>query len=344
MANGSKKPTKPLLKPRVTPGERPRLKDIAYMTGLGVTTVSRALNDAPDIGQGTKERVRLVANQIGYRPNRAGVRLRTGKTNVICLILNAGDEGMGLMAPLISGISQFVGDTHYHLVVNPYGLDQDPLESVKYVVETGAADGVILSRTEPNDPRVRYLLEHRVPFATHGRTDMNLEHAYYDFDNERYTRMAVGLLQDRGRARISLIAPPATLTFSRHMVGGFRSEMKKNNLVDVDIENITTDSPYADIQTEIETLLATENRPNGIICGSSDAAVATVAAIEKLGLKLGKDIDVVTKDSLGLLIKLCPNLIVIPENFRIAGKNLARSVIALINGEKPQDHQILYTP
>ncbi len=58
---------------------RPTLKTIAYMTGLGVTTVSRALHDAPDIGQATKERVRLVAKQIGYRPNRAGVRLRTGQ-------------------------------------------------------------------------------------------------------------------------------------------------------------------------------------------------------------------------------------------------------------------------
>ncbi|MEK1926928.1 MAG: LacI family DNA-binding transcriptional regulator, partial [Rhizobium giardinii] len=57
--------------------ERPTLKTIAFMTGLGITTVSRALKDAPDIGAETKERVRLVAKQVGYQPNRAGVRLRT---------------------------------------------------------------------------------------------------------------------------------------------------------------------------------------------------------------------------------------------------------------------------
>ena len=54
---------------------RPELP-IAFMTGLGITTVSRALKDAPDISNETKERVRLVARQIGYQPNRAGVRLR----------------------------------------------------------------------------------------------------------------------------------------------------------------------------------------------------------------------------------------------------------------------------
>ncbi len=87
--------------------ERPTLKTIAYMTGLGVTTVSRALNDAPDIGQATKERVRLVAKQIGYRPNRAGVRLRTGRTNVISLILSIENEVLGMTSHLVYGISEY---------------------------------------------------------------------------------------------------------------------------------------------------------------------------------------------------------------------------------------------
>ena len=66
------------------------------MTGLGVTTVSRALKDAPEIGEETRRRVQLVARQVGYRPNRAGVRLRTGKTNVISLVLNTDEQIMRL--------------------------------------------------------------------------------------------------------------------------------------------------------------------------------------------------------------------------------------------------------
>jgi LacI family transcriptional regulator len=83
-------------------GERPTLKTIAFMTGLGLSTVSQALKDGPDISRATKERVQLVAKQIGYRPNRAGVRLRTGKTNVIALVLNTKEEGMGLVSEMAS--------------------------------------------------------------------------------------------------------------------------------------------------------------------------------------------------------------------------------------------------
>ena len=110
--------------------------------------------------------MRLVANQIGYRPNRAGVRLRTGKTNVISLILSIETEVLGLTSHLVYGISEYLAGTPYHLIVTPYSMRSDPLEPVRYIVETGSADGIIFSRTEPQDARVRYLHERGFPFAT----------------------------------------------------------------------------------------------------------------------------------------------------------------------------------
>ena len=186
----------------------PTQKTIAYKTGLGFTTVSRALNDAPDIGQATKERVRLVAKQIGYRPNRAGVRLRTGKTNVISLIMSVETEVLGLTSHLVHGISEQLAGTPYHLIVTPYSLRSDPLDPVRYIVETGSADGIIFSRIEPQDPRVRYLHEHGFPFATHGRSDMGIEHPFFDFDNARYAELAVERLAARGRRRLAAGGPP----------------------------------------------------------------------------------------------------------------------------------------
>jgi LacI family transcriptional regulator len=114
--------------------ERPTLKTIAYMTGLGITTVSRALKDAPDIGADTKERVRLVANQLGYQPNRAGVRLRTGKTNVIALVLSIDEELMGFTSQMVFGISEVLAGTQYHLVVTPHSHQKDPMVPVRYIL------------------------------------------------------------------------------------------------------------------------------------------------------------------------------------------------------------------
>ena len=87
-------------------------------------------------------------------------------------------------------------------------MRRDPLDPVRYIVETGSADGVIFSRTEPQDARVRYLHERGFPFATHGRTEMGIEHPFFDFDNARYAEIAVERLVARGRRRLALLPPP----------------------------------------------------------------------------------------------------------------------------------------
>ena len=91
--------------------ERPTLKTIAVATGLAVATVSRALKDAPDIGEETKRRVRETAARLGYRPNRAGVRLRTGKTNVIALVLSTETDVMNHTSRLIYSIANALRGT-----------------------------------------------------------------------------------------------------------------------------------------------------------------------------------------------------------------------------------------
>lgn len=332
-------------KPAGNADQRPTLKTIAFMTGLGVTTVSKALKDAPDIGEATKQRVKLVAKQIGYRPNRAGVRLRTGRTNVISLILDTEEEIIGLTSQMIQGISETLAGTPYHLVVTPYTKHQDPMDPVRYVVETGSADGVILSRTEPEDPRVRYLTEHGMPFATHGRTQMGIPHAFHDYDNEAFARDAVTLLARLGRKRLALIAPPPQLTYTRHMQDGFLDGLNRHDLRAVPLTSISLDNGIQDVAEAIRKLMSGPNPPDGIVAGSAGAGIGACFGAEQAGLCIGRDLDIVSKQSsFDLLTWFRPGLNVITENFREAGKDLAAKVIALIGGTPAEDLQtIAYT-
>jgi LacI family transcriptional regulator len=323
---------------------RPTLKTIAFITGLGVTTVSRALHDAPDIAQATKDRVRMVARQIGYRPNRAGVRLRTGKTNVISLVLSVETEVFGITPHIVAGISAHLANTPYHLILTPYSLGRDPLDPVRYVVETGSADGIIFSRTEPRDPRARYLHERGFPFATHGRTEMGLEHPYFDFDNARYGEIAVDRLARRGRGRLALLAPPMTYTYARHMTAGYLRGLERNDLVDVPIHTVDTDSSEAEIGAAIGRMMAGPRFPDGIVCGCAAAAIAAVVAAEGAGRVIGRDFDVAVKESFGLMQKFRAPIEVVHEDFRSAGAALARAVLSTIDGAPPEGLQTLEVP
>ena len=88
----------------VPQGKKPTLKTISEASGLAVPTMSRALKNAPDISEATKEKVRRIADELGYVPNRAGVRLRTGRTNVISLVMSSENEMMTQTARLLTSI------------------------------------------------------------------------------------------------------------------------------------------------------------------------------------------------------------------------------------------------
>jgi LacI family transcriptional regulator len=329
--------------PPASTAQRPTLRSIAYLTGLGVSTVSRALRDDTDISEETRNRVKAIASQIGYRPNRAGVRLRTGKTNVISLVLNPQDGGSGFFANMVYGISDTLSGTAYHLVITPYSLE-DPMSPVRYIVETNSADGIIISRTEPDDARVRYLAQSGMPFATHGRTAMGIQHAFVDYDSEAYARTALQQLKDRGRKRIALITPPPSLTYHAHMLQGFERGLAERGLAGFTFGSVHSDLSANEIRQRAAELVSRSERPDGFICSSAANAVPLITGLKDKGLELGRDYDLVAKPATDIILQAYPKILTINEDFRQAGRELTRMLLAHIGGEDPARLQMLQHP
>lgn len=313
-----------------TANARPTLKTIAYMTGLGVTTVSRALKDAPDIAESTKERVRLVAKQLGYMPNRAGVRLRTGKTNVIALVLNLEEEIMGMSGQMIFGISEILAETPYHLVLMPQPIHHDQMTPIRYILDTGSADGVIISRIEPDDPRIKLMSDRGMPFATHGRTEGELNYPFHDFDNAAYAYDAVEMLAKRGRRRVVSLQPPSHLTYYKYFRSGFERGLSQFSLEETPLTSVSTDSPLVEIRDGLLACLRSSHPPDSIIACSGSSAVPIMAALRACNLTLGRDVDVVAKQPADFLNWINPEIIAMSEDFTQAGRELARAVLARI--------------
>lgn len=323
--------------------ERPTLKTIAAATGLAIATVSRALKDAPDIGEETKRRVRETALKLGYRQNRAAVRLRTGKTNVIALLLSTESDVMNHTSKLLYSIADALRGTAYHLVVMPFFRDQDPMDPVRYIVETESADGIILNQTKPDDPRIRYMTEHHIPFATHGRTDMGLDHPYFDYDNEAFGHLAVQALAERQRRHVYMIAPPRNHMYARHMIMGASQEATARNMRFELADTVTSDSSADDIEAAVAQRFS-DAAPDAIIAGSTTGAIAAVAGVESAGLQIGKNLDVVSKEAIRLLHRFRKEMIVVNEDVARAGNFLARAVMAAIEGRAPDQGQALEVP
>ncbi|MFT6076260.1 MAG: LacI family transcriptional regulator [Yoonia sp.] len=342
MQHGKSQPKKAMT--HLSSDGKPTLKTIARLSGLAVPTVSRALSDAPDIGANTKKLIRKIAHDIGYVPNRAGVRLRTGRTNVISLVMSTEHDLMSHTARLIASVAGGLRHTPFHLIVTPFFPDQDPMDPVRYIVETGSADAIIMNQIQPDDPRVTYLMERNFPFATHGRTNWSDQHPYYDFDNNAFGVIAVNGLAARGRKNIFVIAPPASQNYAQHMIAGVRESGQANGVQVTIADGITTDTPSAEVVAHVSQALKDHPQIDAIVTASTSSAMAAVAALEQHGAQVGQEIDVFSKEAMPFLKLFRADILTISEQINSAGDFLARAAIQAIRKPENTPMQELEVP
>lgn len=323
---------------------KPTLKTIAQLSGLAVPTVSRALNDAPDIGAETKKLIRKIAKEIGYVPNRAGVRLRTGRTNVISLVMSTEHDMMNHTARLIASVAGGLRHTPFHLVVTPFFPDQDPMEPVRYIVETGSADAIIMNQIRPEDPRVAYLMERGFPFATHGRTNWSDNHAYYDFDNAAFGRITAERLAQRGRKTAYVIAPPLDQNYAQHMMKGLREAAETHGITLHLAEGITSDTHSQEVVDHLQAALAKNPAIDAIVTASTSSAMAAAAAIEQHGATVGQEIDIASKEAMPFLKLFRADILTVSEQVNLAGEFLAKAAMQAVKDPGAAPMQGLEVP
>lgn len=324
---------------------KPTLRTIAEITGLAVTTVSRALAEAPQISAETRRRVREVAIEIGYSPDRAAQRLKTGRTNVIAVLLDPHEEILGYGTSIMSGISKALQGTSYHVIVMPNFLNTTNVEAVNYITRNSMADGVIFSRTEPLDPRVMVLSEIGFPFVTHGRTELSKPHAYVDYDNFTFSYQATRRLIAKGRRKPALISGPAGFTFAGHLQHGFMTAVREAGCAYEILSGIDLDSPAGDIRDRVRQRYSEPDPPDSFMCGGEVCALATITGMSDCGLTLGNEYDIVAKQTSHLLGAIQPQVETIYEDLTATGEDMGRVLLQRIGGETDVSKlQLLLSP
>ena len=323
---------------------RPTLRTIADLTGFAVTTVSRALSNAPQISAETRRRVHEVAAEIGYLPDRAAQRLKTGRTNVISVLLDPHEEILGYGTSLMLGLAKALTDTPYHIIVTPNFMNDSNLDAVRHIVRNSMADGLIFSRTEPFDPRVRFLLENDFPFVCHGRTELSTPHPYVDYDNFSFAYHAARRLVSKGRKKLTIVLPPPRFTFGRHLRDGFMTAIGETGVAFEICEAVTLDNTADEIRQATSDRRLQPDAPDGYICSGDAAALSVMAGLTDIGVTIGNEADVVAKQTSGIFSQIRPKVDAIYEDTALAGKQMGELLLRRIQGEPAETLQILHQP
>lgn len=320
--------------------EKATITTLAEVTGLSLATVSRALSGSERVRPDTRDKVLAAAKSLNYVRDRAAVRLKTGKTQVLAFIMDRRDVRHPGFVDLMVGVSDAVAGSDYHLIVLPDDA-RDPMASVRYVIERGLADALVLSHTLGDDPRVNDLLQAGVPFVTHGRTHRAREHGYVDFDNHAFSEMAVRALVARGRQRLGLLLPPAGGLFHQHLRTGFADTCAALGVQGEAINAVNLDGPPSGIY---DWALQHAARFDGLIVSREAPVIALLGAMSASQLRAGEDLDLAIKYSTDLPRLVHEPVLACFEDLHLAGATIGRGLLHHLGKGNAPLPQILFQP
>ncbi len=326
---------------RIHSGVRPSrvtITDVADALGLSKGTVSRALNNYPDISDATRQRVRRKAETMGYRPLAQAQAIRTGRTRTIGLVLQTDIAGAQrpFLSEFLAGATTAASSESWTLTVATAGGEQEMLKTLERLVSEHKADGFILPRTYEVDARAAFLLEQNVPFVLFGRVRDDTGCAWFDILGEEAMKEAVARLVQHGHSRIAFVNGGAEYNFSHLREAGFRAGMAQAGLeVDEMLVACRAMTREAGASATAE-LLSQARPPTAIVFAVDMGALGAYDAAEATGLEIGVDLSVISYDGIPECDWVRPRLSTFRVDSRMAGERLARLLIRRIRGEAPE--------
>jgi LacI family transcriptional regulator len=317
-----------------------RLKDLAEHLGLSQTTVSRALNGYPEVNEATRLRVAETAKRLGYRPNASALRLATGRSGAIGMVLRGSYEFGPHTSEFLGGIGERLADEEIDILLTTVESYEDEVAAYKRGAASQKVDAFILHSPTLHDERAELLLDLKVPFVLHGRTNIGQPVAWLDIDNTGAVERATSHLLDLGHRRIALLNGIKGRTFAEHREIGYLAALSARG-VSFD-PALMGNSVFTD---EIafrmtQAMLELRPRPTAFLAGSMMTALGIFRAIRQAGLELGKDVSMIAHDDVFPYLNadnMYPSMSTTRSSIRQAGSRIAELLLQLLGGKPVGD-------
>lgn len=294
------------------------ITDVAKEAGVSMKTVSRVLNNEPNVASKTREKVLAVANNLRYSPNLAAKGLASSKSYLVALVYD--NPSPYYIAKIQSGAIDACRKYGYHLVPEPLTLsepdDHRPIEDVfSELLRRLPVDGVILTPPlSDSKPVIETLTSMKIPFVLVAPNEAVPHSHAVKMDDVQAAREMTELLISQGHETIGFIKghPEHSATALRYE--GFRDAMADAHLTVHSHDVKQGDFSFRSGVTAAEELLADrQGRPTAIFASNDDMAAGVVSVASKLGLSVPEDLSVCGFDDTPLARILFPQLTTVQQ-------------------------------
>jgi LacI family transcriptional regulator, galactose operon repressor len=317
------------------------LNEVAKRAGVSRSTVSRVINNRPNVDPQTRTKVLAIAESLNYHPNLAARSLAAGQTHILGLVIPMAVAALftdPYFPLLIQGIASAC-NAHEHSVMLWVAEPEYERSTVRQILRNGLIDGVIVASAVLDDPIIEALRQDTKPFVLVGRypTDPNV--SYVDVDNVNSAREMVAHLLRLGYRRVATITGPKNHIASADRLQGYLNALRERGL---------TYDPHLIVEsdfTEEGGYAATQRllpfAPQAVFAFSDALALGALRALREAGQRVPDDVAVAGFDDIPFAARAVPPLTTVRQPIQRAGFLAAETLIDLVNQPQPQPRRIV---
>lgn len=283
----------------------PTIRDVARAAGVGVGTVSRVLNNSPQVKPETRQRVLETIKELGFRPNQIARQLSRGATGV---------RSLGIISPFVADAS-FVArlngvqralnesDHDYDLILYHAMSPERFRQRLLTIVEQGTVEGLLLVTDNPTPGELEMLEDSGIVYA--GIAD-HVETAWpcVGVDNVAGGELAARFLLELGHRRIAYVGDyfplPQGYSVSERRYEGYCQALADAG-IEVNLAYVQLGLHGREVAYQLtQSLLELDEPPTAIFSMSDVQALGCMAAIRDAGLSIPGDISIIGFDDVEL--------------------------------------------
>ena len=306
---------------------------VARRAGVSPVTVSRVINNAPNVRVETREKVERVIRELGYVPNEVARSLRSRRTLSLALLLP--DITNAFWTTVARGVEDAAQGRGYTVFL--CNTDEDPAKQARYLesVTSQRADGVIIAPCDSSLANVNILRERKIPSVLIDRRVEGWEVDTVIGDSFGGARALVKHLIGLGYRRIAMISGPQTTSTAEDRVAGYCVALSEAGIA-LDQSLIRRGEFRVTSGEQLMAQLLDEGvAPTAVFAANNAIAMGVVEAVEQRGLRIPHDIALVCFDDFPNASHLFPFLTVAVQSAYNMGLNAAQLLLSRIDAEVP---------
>ena len=325
------RPAKPL--------RRATIKSVARRAGVTPTTVSRALNDKPDISPATKARILAIAEEMGYVPSTLARNLATQRTHTIGLAVRTIADMW--VAEVVPAIEDGLREAGYGVFLSTHYLNAERERQAVEAFRSRQVEGIIVISSVQRGGYLSLQQEWGVPIVLISPL-MDTTYPYTVLsDGEGGARLATEHLISLGHRRIGYIGVPHWVIRAQDRLEGYRHTLQEYGIPYERSLVVPGDAHQEGGYQGIRNLLALAQPPTAVVCFNDLTAIGVLRGAHAAGLHVPDDLSIIGFDDVPMAQYVEPPLSTVRQDTYGLGHKALTMLLDLIAGREPPEMPVV---